>query len=113
MSWLPVYMRHPHLAAASPHAYESADAVDALVDVLDRTFRLVAHRAPIGVDAIRLRVRAYAEHARASGEPVERVIIALKEIVSRVVPPRDRTSEQRALAERVVSWCIRGYYRAD
>jgi len=113
MSRLPVYMRQPQLAAASPYAYESADAVDALVDVLDRTFRLVAHRAPIGVDAIRLRVRAYAEHARARGEPVERVIIALKEIVSRVVPPRDRTSAQRALAERVVSWCIRGYYQAD
>jgi hypothetical protein len=111
MSWLPVYMRHPHLAA--PHSSESADAVDALVDLLDRTFRLVARRAPIGVDAIRLRVRAYAEHARARGEPVERVIIALKELVARVVPPRDRTSEQRALAERVVSWCIRGYYRAD
>ena len=112
MSWLPVYMRHPHFAAA-PLSYESADAVDALVDALDRTFRLVARRAPIAVDAIRLRVRAYAEHARARGEPVERVIIALKEIVSRVVPPRDRTSAQRALAERVVSWCIRGYYRAD
>jgi hypothetical protein len=67
MSWLPVYMRHPHLAAASdsPNAFDSADAMDALVDVLDRTFRLVAHRAPIAVDAIRLRVRAYAEHARA------------------------------------------------
>jgi hypothetical protein len=111
MSWLPVYMRHPHLAA--PHSYEPSDAADSLADVLDRTFRLVARHAPIGVDAIRLRVRAYAEHARARGEPVERVIIALKEMVSGIVPPRDRTSEQRALAERVVSWCIRGYYRAD
>jgi hypothetical protein len=112
MSWLPVYMRHPHLAAA-PHAHESIDAADALADVLDRAFRLVAHHAPLGADAIRQRVRAYAEHARAHGEPVERVIIALKEMVSRIVPPRDRTSAQRALADRIVSWCIRGYYRAD
>ena len=111
MSWLPVYMRHPHLAA--PHAFEPSDAVDALVDALERAFRLVAHHAPLGPDAVRLRVRAYAEHARARGEPVERVIIALKELVARVVPPRDRTSGQRALADRVVSWCIRGYYRAE
>ena len=111
MSWLPVYMRHPHVVAA--HAFDSADAADALADVLDRAFRLVARRAPLGPDAVRVRVRAYAEHARASGEPVERVIIAIKDLVSRVVPPRDRTSEQRALADRVVSWCIRGYYRAD
>jgi len=63
------------------------------------------------VAAVRDAVCSYVDAARAGGEPVERVIIDLKQemrgagVVDRYLRP-----EERVLAESVIRWCIERYY---
>ena len=63
-------------------------------------------------------VDAYVDEARLRGEPVERVIIDLKQEMraAGVIDPYAHPRE-RALAESVIRWCIERYYgptaRAD
>jgi len=66
-----------------------------------------------GAEAASLRdaVCEYVDAARQRGEPVERVIIDLKQemraagVVDRYVKPNER-----ALAESVIRWCVERYY---
>ena len=70
-----------------------------------------AFREPDNVAALRDAVCGYVDGARARDEPVERVIIDLKQemraagLVDRYVRP-----EERAVAESVIRWCIERYY---
>src|SRR5690242_3292421 len=63
------------------------------------------------VAALRDAVCNYVDAARAGGEPVERVIIDLKQEM-RAAGAIDRYArpEERALAESVIRWCIERYY---
>ena len=70
-------------------------------------------RTAMRAEAASLRdaVCEYVDAARQRGEPVERVIIDLKQemraagVVDRYVKPNER-----ALAESVIRWCIERYY---
>jgi hypothetical protein len=63
------------------------------------------------VAALRDTVCSYVDAARARGEPVERVIIDLKqEMRAAGVVDRYLRPGERAVAESVIRWCIERYY---
>ena len=70
-----------------------------------------AFREPGDVATLRDAVCTYVDAARARGEPVERVIIDVKQgmraagVVDRYARP-----EEHAVAESVIRWCIERYY---
>lgn len=68
-------------------------------------------RGGVQSDALREAVNGYVDEARRRGEPVERVIIDLKQEMraAGVVDVYVRPGE-RALAEPVIRWCIDRYY---
>ena len=54
---------------------------------------------------------SYVDKARGRGEPVERVIIDLKqEMRAAGVVDRYQRPDERPLAESVIRWCIERYY---
>ena len=55
----------------------------------------------------------YVRARRAAGVRAEEVVIAVKRIIDLAEFRPVRTLERRALTERVVTWCISEYYRAD
>ena len=69
--------------------------------------------APGDVGTLRDVVCRYVDAARARGEPIERVIIDLKqELRAAGAIDRYASKEERALGEGVVRWCIERYYGA-
>jgi len=64
-------------------------------------------------DELRGAVCAYVRDQRESGARAEEVVIAVKRIINLADLRPIRTLERRALTERVVTWCISEYYRAD
>jgi hypothetical protein len=63
-------------------------------------------------DGLRHAVCEYTRVMRVAGLPPERVVIAMKAIaVKGIIGPR--VDEQAHLLERIVTWCIAEYYRAD
>ena len=64
-------------------------------------------------EELRNAVCAYVRDQRAAGTRAEEVIIAVKRIIDLAEFRPIRTLERRALTERVVTWCISEYYRAD
>ena len=50
---------------------------------------------------------------RNAGTRAEEVVIAVKRIIDLAELRPFRTLERRAMTERVVTWCISEYYRAD
>lgn len=91
-----------------------ADRPDALRALLARALQTGAAGIIGGVDVLRESVCTYAQRQRADGVPAERVVIQLKELMQ-VSANRARflDSEQRALVDSVIRWCIEEYYRAD
>ena len=64
-------------------------------------------------DELRSAVCSYVRDQRATGTRAEEVVIAVKRIIDLADLRPIRTLERRALTERVVTWCISEYYRAD
>jgi hypothetical protein len=64
-------------------------------------------------DELRVAVCDYVRSRRDAGTRAEEVVIAVKRIIDMAELRPIRTSERRALTERVVTWCIAEYYRAD
>ena len=80
-------------------------------ETLAQNLRTALRASGAGAAALRDAVCEYVDAARQRGEPVERVIIDLKQemraagVVDRYVKPNER-----ALAESVIRWCIERYY---
>jgi hypothetical protein len=55
-------------------------------------------------------IRAFTRRARAGGQPVERVIIAVKSMVDDTQGASRDVEVRKHLAEDVVRWCIEEYY---
>jgi hypothetical protein len=82
-------------------------AREPLAAALRAAFR--EHGADIAL--LREAVCDHVDAARARGDPVERVIIDLKEEMRAAgVVDRYVRAEERALAESVIRWCIERYY---
>ena len=64
-------------------------------------------------DELRDAVCAYVRGQREAGTRIEEVVIAVKAAVDLAELRPIRTIERRELTERVVTWCIAEYYRAD
>lgn len=64
-------------------------------------------------DELRGAVCDYVRVRRDAGTRAEEVIIEVKRIIDLAELRPIRTLERRALTERVVTWCIAEYYRAD
>jgi hypothetical protein len=64
-------------------------------------------------DELRGAVCAYVQEQRAKGVRAEEVVIAVKRIIDLTDHRSTRNLERRAVTERVVTWCIAEYYRAD
>jgi hypothetical protein len=64
-------------------------------------------------DELRESVCRFVRVQRAAGTRAEEVVIAVKRIIDLAELRPFRTLERRALTERVVTWCISEYYRAD
>ncbi len=88
-------------------------------NLLNRLERLTF---PVTADSeaeLRRRVCRYAGELQASGEPPERVIVAVKHVAEEAGFEASRPSAQSAesrnerekLVADLVSWCIDGYYR--
>jgi hypothetical protein len=56
-------------------------------------------------------VCAYVAARKATGDPPERVLAALKTLVRAAVGPTLARRDLDALVERTVHWCIEEYYR--
>ena len=68
-------------------------------------------QAPGTYDLLRDEVCRFVRAKRDAGEPPERVLIALKEIVARATVRVARTGAHAALADTVIRWCITEFYR--
>jgi len=70
-----------------------------------------ALRREAGAETLRDTVCEYVDAARQRGDPVERVIIDLKQEM-RAAGAIDRYAhpKERELAESVISWCIQRYF---
>jgi hypothetical protein len=55
-------------------------------------------------------IRAFTRRARAGGQPIERVIIAVKSMVDDTQSASPDITARRHLAEEVVRWCIEEFY---
>ena len=64
-------------------------------------------------DELREAVCAFVHAKRDEGARIEEVVIAVKAAVDLAELRPIRTLERRELTERVVTWCIAEYYRAD
>ena len=64
-------------------------------------------------EELRDAVCAYVRDRRQAGTRAEEVVIAVKRAIDLADLRPIRTLERRALTERVVTWCIAEYYRAD
>ena len=64
-------------------------------------------------DDLRDAVCEYVRGRRGAGTRAEEVVIAVKRIIDLADLRPIRTVERRALTERLVTWCIAEYYRAD
>jgi hypothetical protein len=64
-------------------------------------------------DELRDAVCAFVRVERHAGTRAEEVVIAVKRIIDLAELRPFRTLERRALTERLVTWCITEYYRAD
>ena len=62
------------------------------------------------LDMVRESVQRYAQLMKALEIPPERVVSLIKETVREQLPHPEREVDTAALAERVVTWCIEGYY---
>ena len=63
-------------------------------------------------EGLRTAVCAYVDEARERGEPVERVIVDLKQMMEiGGAWRRTATREMEMLAEGVIRWCIDRYYQ--
>ncbi len=68
---------------------------------------------------LRIRVCRYADELQASGEPPERVIVAVKQVAEEAgfegsrpsAHSTDSRNEREKLVADLVTWCIDGYYR--
>jgi hypothetical protein len=66
-----------------------------------------------GLEDLRGAVCDYARQQRESGVRAEEVIIAVKHLIEASDLRRALPREYRELSERIVTWCIGDYYRAD
>ena len=64
-------------------------------------------------EELRTAVCDYVRGQRDAGTRAEEVVIAIKRIIDLANLRPIRTLERRALTERLVTWCIAEYYRAD
>ena len=64
-------------------------------------------------DELRGAVCGYVRARRDAGARAEEVVIAVKHIIDLAQLHPIRTVERRRLTERLVTWCIAEYYRAD
>jgi hypothetical protein len=64
-------------------------------------------------DELRGAVCDYVRERRSAGVRAEEVVIAVKRVIDLAELHPIRTIERRALTERIVTWCIGEYYRAD
>jgi hypothetical protein len=58
------------------------------------------------------RVCAFVRERRDAGDPPERVVVALKDVIDRATIRSGRTEKQSALVETMIRWCINEYYQA-
>jgi hypothetical protein len=64
-------------------------------------------------DGLRDAICGYVRERRDAGDQAEAVVIAVKRIINVADLRPGRPIERRELTERVISWCIAEYYRAD
>jgi hypothetical protein len=84
-------------------------------DVRNELARLIAEafRAESsGIENLHLRVCAFVRERRDAGDPPERVVVALKDVIDRATICSARTEKQSALVETMIRWCINEYYQA-
>ena len=65
------------------------------------------------LESLRESICSFVREQRDAGAQAEDVVIALKRVIDIVDVRPGRVLERRALTERVVTWCIGEYYRAD
>ena len=97
----------------TPHTHADGDlARPTSSETLSALLRS-AFRDAGDVAKLRDAVCRYVDAARARGEPVERVIVDLKQEMRAAGAIKDYAAkEERALAEGVIRWCIERYYGA-
>ena len=83
---------------------------DDLLVVIAEAFRVQS----VGAADVHQKVCAFVRARRDAGDPPERVIVALKDVIDRAAVRGHRTERQSALVETIIRWCINEYYqRAD
>lgn len=88
-------------------------------NLLNRLERLTFPVTAESEAELRKRVCRYADELQASGEPPERVIVAVKHVAQeagfdasrRSAQSAENRNEREKLIADLVSWCIDGYYR--
>ena len=89
----------------------SATRIDAaaarLVGALEESFR----RSSVLDDELRDAARAYVGRLRGDGLPPERVLTAVKGLISRAETTRTNRDSRVTLARHVITLCIEEYYR--
>jgi hypothetical protein len=79
-------------------------------DHIERSLRRVFAEPSLDHSFLSDEIRAFTRRARAGGQPVERVIIAVKSMVDGTQGAAHDFLVGRHLAEDVVRWCIEEYY---
>jgi hypothetical protein len=80
-------------------------------DQLKHQLELALRQPNSGGTYLQDAIRGFTQRARADGQPVERVIIALKELASMASAASSHPEPEAALREDVVKWCLEEYYR--
>ena len=96
-----------------------SSSTDPPSDSLTENLRVAIVRAFHGqgdreiTNELRAAVCGYVRDQRAAGTRAEEVVIAVKRIIDLADVRPARSLERRALTDRVVTWCINEFYRAD
>jgi hypothetical protein len=80
----------------------------------DELARLIGEafgRPTVQAELLHGQVCAFVRERRDAGDPPERVIVALKDVIDYATLRSPRTEAQTGLVETIVKWCIREFYR--
>ena len=87
-------------------------------DASEGRLRSALSKAFVGVpegahEDLRAAICDFVRERRGAGDQPEEVVVAVKRIITVTDLRPIRTIERRELTDRIISWCISEYYRAD
>jgi hypothetical protein len=71
------------------------------------------HERVLALRDLRAAVASHARAERSRGMPIERVIIAVKELVTQTLRAERPEMEVAPIREKVVAWCSAAYFGSD